>query len=69
MTIVVNGAAREVAAAMTLADLLTSILGARRSGIAVAVNGVVLAASQLDLPDRVLVDGDEVEVLTAIQGG
>ena len=66
MTVTVNGEAREVPAGTTVAQLVTQLTDAP-SGIAAAVNGEVL-------PRRAwagtpLADLDEVEVVTAVQGG
>lgn len=52
----------------SVADLVRDRLGdPPRSGIAVAVNGEVVPRATW--PDTVLVDGDVVEVVTAVQGG
>jgi len=66
MNIVVNGRAFELAddaTAATAVRLLTSAA----SGVAVAVNGEVVRRSVWD--STPLTDGDQVEVLTAVQGG
>jgi len=66
MNIVVNGRAFELADGATAAAavrLLTSAV----SGIAVAVNGQVVRRSAWD--STPLADDDQVEVLTAVQGG
>lgn len=60
MRILVNGSPREVDDASTLAALVPSC-----RGVACAVNGLVVR----DWEQVRLVDGDEVEVLTALQGG
>lgn len=67
MRVAVNGEERELAEA-ALAALLRG-LGVERArpGVAVAVNGEVVARAAWDTV--VLRDGDQVEVLTAVQGG
>lgn len=66
MRLSVNGEAAEHAG--TIADLLAERLDdPRPQGIAVAVNGEVVRRD--DWPSRPLVDGDRVEVVTAVQGG
>lgn len=62
----VNGQAREVAEETTVAQLLEQ-LNAARPGVAVAVDGHVVARS--GWPDATLTDGARVEILTAVQGG
>jgi sulfur carrier protein len=62
----VNGDAREFPAGTTVAAMLEQ-LGAARSGVAVAVDGQVVARSGWD--DVALADGARVEILTAVQGG
>lgn len=66
MEVTVNGASRTLPPATTLADLVSSITEMSR-GIAVAVNGAVVP--RLGWPDTTLRPGDQVEVLTAAQGG
>jgi sulfur carrier protein len=66
MTITCNGEPIRTEA-RAIADLLLDRLGARPEGVAVAVNGEVVPRSAW--PDRLLVDGDVVEVVTAVQGG
>jgi sulfur carrier protein len=51
---------------LTVAQLVSQLSSARR-GVAVAVNGEVVPRSTWAA--RSLADGDEVEVLTAAQGG
>ena len=66
MNVIVNGEPAELADDATTAAavrLLTSAV----SGIAVAVNGEVVRRS--DWESTRLADGDQVEVLTAVQGG
>jgi sulfur carrier protein len=66
MKIEVNGEARELIAATTLADALVE-LGWGAARVATALNGeFVPAASRATQPLR---DGDRVEVLAPMQGG
>jgi sulfur carrier protein len=66
MNVVVNGEARMVPGASTVADL-AAVLGAGPSGVAVAVNDEVIARSAWST--TAIRDGDRVEVLGAMQGG
>lgn len=66
MTVHVNGTPWELPADATLATVLQR-LDAPPSGIAVAVDGVVVGRASW--PDTALRDGSAVEVLTAVQGG
>lgn len=66
MTVVVNGAAVEVAAGTTL-DVLVTVLQAAPTGVAAAMNDAVVPRSAW--PTTVLRPGDRVEVLAAVQGG
>ncbi|MEI7057728.1 sulfur carrier protein ThiS [Nocardioides sp. CCNWLW239] len=66
MKITVNGEPMEVGG--TVADLLETRTGDRRpSGIAVAVAEEIVPRD--DWADRLLHDGDVVEIVTAVQGG
>jgi sulfur carrier protein len=66
MRVQVNGREWEVADSATVRDVLDR-LGAPATGIAVARGGeVVPRASWQDTP---VCDGDQIEVLTAVQGG
>jgi sulfur carrier protein len=66
MRVLVNGQEWDVADSTTVADVLHR-LGAPATGIAVACCGeVVPRASWRDTPVR---DGDQIDVLTAVQGG
>lgn len=62
----VNGTARQVPAALTVADLLDS-LGLNRDGVAVAVDRQVVPRSEHGR--RQLHDGASVEVIRAVGGG
>lgn len=65
--LIVNGEARRLAVG-GVADLLERLgLGERRQGIAVAINGEVVRRA--DWSRRALEDGDEVEIVAAVQGG
>jgi sulfur carrier protein len=66
--ITVNGESAEVPLGLALPDLLRHIdVDPEQSGIAVAVNGAV--ARRDDWPGMPVEEGDEVEVITATQGG
>jgi sulfur carrier protein len=68
VSVTVNGEVREVSGDATLADLVRRLgRDPRRSGVAVAVNGTVVAREAW--PERRLASGDQVEVLGAVQGG
>jgi sulfur carrier protein len=64
--VTVNGDARAVAPGTTVAGLVAE-LGLEPRGIAVAVDGEVVTRRRW--PDRVLVAGAQVEVLSIAQGG
>ena len=65
--LVVNGETRQLAA-RSVDDLVAHLgLGQRRRGIAVAINGEVVRRA--DWPHRTLRDGDEIEIVGAVQGG
>jgi sulfur carrier protein len=66
MQITVNGQATDARGGETLTGLLAE-RGLDGPGVAVAVNGVVVAASAR--PEVVLRPGDRVEIVTARQGG
>jgi sulfur carrier protein len=66
MTIVVNGEPRQSAEPMSLADAV-ALLTTASTGVAAAVNGEVIR--RVAWPQTQLADGDEVEVVTATQGG
>ncbi|WP_248580671.1 sulfur carrier protein ThiS [Nocardioides sp. InS609-2] len=61
INLVVNGVSRQADEPVTIRDLLPD-----PRGHAVAVNGDVVPARDHDRP---LVDGDRVEIVTAVQGG
>ncbi len=66
MKIRLNGDERELPADSTVATVLNGLISDPR-GVAVAVNGAVVPRATWD--SRVLAEGDQVEVLTAAQGG
>lgn len=66
MEIVINGAAHQVADDTSL-DLAVSLVSDAGKGVAAAVNGDVVRRASW--PSTLLAAGDEVEVLTAVQGG
>ena len=68
MMIVLNGEPRELRAPATVVDAVAAS-GApeSRDGVAVAVGGEVVPRSSWD--GRELAEGDQVEVLQAVQGG
>ncbi|MTE18665.1 sulfur carrier protein ThiS [Streptomyces sp. TRM43335] len=66
VTVTVNGEPAEVVAGLTLDRLVASLTSAA-TGVAAAVNETVVPRGQW--PTTELVDGDRVEVLTAVQGG
>jgi sulfur carrier protein len=66
MRAVVNGQEWELPAGATVQDVLRR-LGAPATGIAVARGGEVVP--RVSWSDTAVVDGDEIEVLTAVQGG
>ena len=65
MKITLNGDAREIAAANL--DQALSELGYTQSGIATAVNGTFIPKAQRC--DKLLDDGDRIEVVAPMQGG
>jgi sulfur carrier protein len=67
MKIVLNGEPRELDDGATVADAVDASGAESRSGIAVAVDGEVVPRGGWS--DRSLADGQQVEVLQAVQGG
>jgi len=65
--VLLNGESRELADASPASALRALGVAVDRGGIAVAVNGAVVPRSEWTASR--LADGDEVEVLTAVQGG
>ena len=66
MNVIVNGQLVELSDGATTAAAV-QVLTSAPSGIAVAVNGEVVRRG--DWESTPLADGDQVEVLTAVQGG
>jgi sulfur carrier protein len=66
MTVVLNGQRCELRDNTTLTDAVAQLTGAMQ-GVAVAVNGAVVPRGLW--PTTVLAEADEIEVLTAVQGG
>ncbi len=66
MEIVINGTPHQVAAETSL-DRAVALISTAASGIAACVNGEVVRRASW--PSTRLVAGDQVEVLTAVQGG
>jgi sulfur carrier protein len=66
MQITINGRPHELAGGVSLAEAVALLTNAR-SGVAAAVNGAVVSRTAWDT--TALAEGDEVEVLTAVQGG
>ena len=67
MKVVVNGADRELAEGVTLAQILEQFGLALQSGVAVAVNESVVPRGNLqEYRPR---DGDAIEIINAVAGG
>ena len=66
MEIVINGAAHQVADDMSL-ERAVALISNAASGVAAAVNGELVR--RVWWPSTRLASGDEVEVVTAVQGG
>jgi sulfur carrier protein len=66
MNVIINGVPRQFGEGATTAEAVR-VLTETNSGVAVAVNGEVVTRAAWE--STVLADGDEVEVLTAVQGG
>jgi sulfur carrier protein len=62
----VNAVPRGVPAGTTLGQVVTELVGPA-AGVAAAVNGEVVPRRSWG--ERVLADGDRVDVVTAVQGG
>lgn len=65
MNLIINGEKREIESKMTLLNLLL-LLGATEP-YAVAVNHSFVPRNQCD--EIILADGDQIEILSPIQGG
>jgi sulfur carrier protein len=66
MQLTVNGEPREAPAGTTVDQVVATVTG-QPSGVAAAVNGEVVPRRAW--PGTPLQDGDQVEVVTAVQGG
>jgi sulfur carrier protein len=66
MQVTINGRAHQLAGGVSLAHAV-ELLTRSPSGVAAAINGAVIPRTAWD--STALVDGDQVEVLTAVQGG
>ena len=66
MNIIINGSEQHVSEGATTAEAVR-LLTTARTGVAVAVNGQVVTRSAWE--STTLAEGDQVEVLTAVQGG
>jgi sulfur carrier protein len=64
--VIINGKPHETAGSLSLTQAV-GVLTKAQSGVAAAVNGAVVRRAAWD--STTLADGDEVEVLTAVQGG
>jgi sulfur carrier protein len=67
MQLVVNAVASTVDDSITVADVVHRLAGPDPRGVAVALNGGVVPRSKW--ADTHPADGDQIEVLTAVQGG
>lgn len=66
MKVIINGSMHELAAGASVGDAVR-LVTTSASGIATAVNGEVLRRACWDT--TAVADGDQVEVITAAQGG
>jgi sulfur carrier protein len=66
MKLTVNGEPREAPSGATVDQVVATVTG-QPSGVAAAVNGEVVP--RRNWPGTQLSDGDQVEVVTAVQGG
>jgi sulfur carrier protein len=66
VNIMVNGEQRQVADGASLAAIVTTLIAAHR-GVAAAVNGDVVRRGAWE--STALAPGDEIEIVTAVQGG
>jgi sulfur carrier protein len=66
MQVIINGEPHQVPASISLEEAV-ALLTSARAGVAAAVNGDVVRRAVWHATS--LTDGDEVEVLTAVQGG
>jgi sulfur carrier protein len=66
MKLTVNGEPREAPDGATVAQVVATVTG-QTAGVAAAINGEVVP--RYAWPGTALQDGDQVEVVTAVQGG
>jgi sulfur carrier protein len=66
MQVIINGEPHRVPAPISLAQAV-ALLTSAQTGVAAAVNGDVVRRAAWNSTS--LTDGDEVEVVTAVQGG
>jgi sulfur carrier protein len=66
MNVIINGNTRQVAEGISLRDAV-GLVTAAAAGVAAAVNDEVVRRAAWD--STLLADGDQVEILTAVQGG
>ena len=67
VTVHVNDKARTIAAAASIADLVSELGLAERKGVAIAIDNVVVPRA--NWPAQTLREGDRVLVIRATQGG
>jgi sulfur carrier protein len=72
MNVIINGTTRQVAEGISLRDAVDLVTvaatpAAAAAGVAAAVNDEVVRRAAWD--STVLADGDQIEILTAVQGG
>jgi sulfur carrier protein len=66
MQVTINGRPHELAGGVSLAQAV-AVLTSAPSGVAAALNGAVVRRAAWDA--TALAEGDQVEILTAVQGG
>jgi sulfur carrier protein len=66
-TIQLNGDSRELEEPTSIALLVQSLVGGEQDGVAVAMNGEIVSRSQWE--EREVQDGDDIEIVRAVQGG
>jgi sulfur carrier protein len=67
MRLILNGQSIDTGAAMLIELLRDRGIDPERPGIAVAINGEVVTRTEWN--ERHLAEGDDVEIITAMQGG
>ena len=66
MQVIINGESHQITGTLSLAQAV-ALLTSSEAGVAAALNGDVVRRAVWNTTP--LTDGDEVEVLTAVQGG